>query len=143
MLPKHISIAFGELNTREVVGPRHNPRILEYHKTTRLRATTDETPWCSAFCNWCVEQAGLAGTDSAAARSWLHWAREVHEVELGCIAVFQRGVNPNQGHVGFALGTTPKGQIILLGGNQGNEVSVELYDRGRLLGLRMPAQVAA
>jgi uncharacterized protein (TIGR02594 family) len=139
VLPKHIAIAFGELHTREVVGPRHNPRIIEYHSTTRLKATTDEISWCSSFVNWCVEQAGMTGTDSAAARSWLDWGRQVHEVELGCVAVFQRGANPSQGHVGFALGTTPKGQIILLGGNQSNEVSVELYSRDRLLGLRVAA----
>lgn len=135
-LPSHIAIAFGELSTCEILGPRHNPRIIEYHASTRLKATTDETPWCSAFVNWCIEKDGGKGTKSAAARSWLEWGREIDTVQLGCVAIFVRGANASQGHVGFALGETPRGEIILLGGNQSNEVSVDLYPGLRLLGLR-------
>jgi hypothetical protein len=37
---------------RERAGKLHHPRILEYHRATRLRATTDEVPWCAAFICW-------------------------------------------------------------------------------------------
>eukprot|EP01156_Anaeramoeba_ignava_P011257 Anaeramoba_ignava/a482504_22.p5 GENE.a482504_22~~a482504_22.p5 ORF type:complete len:143 (+),score=5.17 a482504_22:255-683(+) len=60
----------------EIRGRKHNPRIIEYHKSTTLRASNDETAWCSSFVNWCIEQAGLKGTDSAAARSWLKWGKK-------------------------------------------------------------------
>ena len=52
--------------------PGHdNPRIRLYHGTTSGGAMPDEVAWCSSFVNFCVEQAGLSGTDSKAARSWL------------------------------------------------------------------------
>jgi hypothetical protein len=44
-------IAKAELGTTEVPGTQNNPRILEYHATTTLKATTDEVPWCSSFVN--------------------------------------------------------------------------------------------
>ena len=39
----------------ELPGAAHNPRILEYHRTTILghgAASKDETPWCSSFVNF-------------------------------------------------------------------------------------------
>jgi hypothetical protein len=68
-----MAVAMREIGRSEVPGPQHNPHILAYHATTSLRATTDETAWCSSFVNWCLVQAGISGTNSAAAASWLHW----------------------------------------------------------------------
>ena len=65
-----IDIAKGEMHQAEIPGPMANPRIVEYHATTSLKATFDEVPWCSAFVNWVMEQAGIKGTGSAKARSW-------------------------------------------------------------------------
>src|SRR5512138_3265083 len=127
----------------EVAGRRHNARILEYHSATRLRATEDEVAWCSSFACWCMEQAGVPSTRSAAARSWLEWGEPLDAPRPGAVAVFTRGANPNQGHMGFVIGAEATGDIWLLGGNQDNAVSVKLYPRGRLLGLRWPGQSRA
>lgn len=134
--PRQLQIAWGELGIREIAGDKDNPRIIEYHAATRLKATDDEVAWCSAFACWSFEQAGIESPRSAAARSWLLWGREVHAVELGCVAVFRRGPNPNQGHVGFPVGTTASGDLVILGGNQENAVSVQVQPISRLLGLR-------
>jgi lysozyme family protein len=58
---------------------------------------------------------------------------------LGCLAVLWRG-DPTgpEGHVGFFLGADASG-VHLLGGNQGDRVSVEVFPRGRVLGYRWPA----
>lgn len=135
--PRHIQLAFGELNTREILGPRHNPRIIAYHATTKLKATTDEVAWCSSFANAVVTWSGFKGTDSAAALSWLDWGEPCAEPVLGCVAVYRRGDNPKQGHVGFPVGRCTNGDIALLAGNQGNEVSVDPYPNLRLLGFRV------
>lgn len=68
-----MKIALGELGVHEYgkIG-RHNARIVEYHGETSLKATADETPWCSAFVNWAMVQAGFKGTNSALAASWLN-----------------------------------------------------------------------
>lgn len=123
----------------EVPGPAANPRIVEYLRSTSLggaMASTDETPWCSAFVNFCVEQAGFAGTDSAMARSWLKWGRETLKPVVGCIVVFTRG-EPPTGHVAFYVSEDEK-NIKVLGGNQGNRVSIANYEKSRLLGFRVP-----
>jgi uncharacterized protein (TIGR02594 family) len=70
-----MSIARREVGQGEITGAQHNPRIIQYHSTTTLRAGSDEIAWCSSFVNWCLRQAGIRGTSSAAAISWLSWGR--------------------------------------------------------------------
>jgi len=123
----------------EVKGTRHNPKILEYHATTTLRANQDETPWCSSFVNWCVTQADRKGTNRANARSWLSWGQPLTQPKKGAVAVFWRGKSNDgrTGHVGFFLednGSTVK----LLGGNQGDRVSIKSQSMKKFLGFRYP-----
>ena len=124
---------------REVTGSGDNPRIVEYLQSTTLdapEACQDETPWCSAFANWCVERAGHAGTDSAWARSWLTWGVATDTPREGCIVVLDRGAG--SGHVGFfVMGTAT--EIRLLGGNQSDLVGERSYPRQRLMGYRLPS----
>lgn len=137
--PPWMAIARGEMGTQEQPGPTDNPRIIAYHATTTLHATTDEVPWCSSFVSWCIEQAGIRGTRSAAARSWLTWGEGLEHPILGCIVVLSRGSNPAAGHVGFWM-EEQTGRVQLLGGNQGNAVSLSTFDAARILGYRWPLQ---
>lgn len=137
--PKWLHIALDELGTSEVVGGE-NPRILDYHSATSLRALEDEVPWCSSFANWCLREAGIKGTNSAAARLFLKWGEEC-EARPGALAVFARGSSAWQGHVAFLLQETPTGAWVI-GGNQGNKVSVAIYPLSKLLGYRWPKAAA-
>lgn len=131
--------AHQELGEREIRGRRHNSRIVDYLRSVGLGGGGDETAWCSAFVNWCLVQSGFAGTDRANARSWLGWGtvRAVRPT-YGSIAVLWRVRRGGwQGHVGFYVGETDT-HITLLGGNQGNSVSIRDYPRRRLLGYRWP-----
>jgi uncharacterized protein (TIGR02594 family) len=130
--------AFAERGVKELLGQGSNPRVLEYLRTTTLPAklaADDETPWCSAFVNWCVTRSGLKGTDSAAARSWLTWGQPLEVPRRGCVAVLSRA---GGGHVGFYLRTVGS-TLHLFGGNQNNLVGTRAYDRSRLLGYRIAA----
>lgn len=140
--PEWLLTAKAEIGTAEVRGEVHNPRVVEYHSTTGLSAQDDETPWCSSFVNWVFEQEGIAGTDSAAARSWEDWGRPLERLVYGCVVVFWRG-DPNgwQGHVGFYVGHDDQGRILVLGGNQGNAVSIYPYPVRRLVAMRWPTGV--
>lgn len=132
-------IAKNELGVREVEGSGDSPRVVQYLRSTSLggaMASNDETPWCSAFVNFCVEQAGFAGTDNSMARSWLKWGRKTDKPVTGCIAVFSRG-NPPSGHVAFFVSET-NDEIKVLGGNQGNKVCYAHYPKNRLLEYRIP-----
>jgi uncharacterized protein (TIGR02594 family) len=133
-------VARGELGVEEIRGSQHSPRIIEYLNSTNLdagSASADETPWCSAFVNWCVEQAGYAGTDSAAARSWLQWGKALESPRKGCIVVLSRGGSAWTGHVGFFMGRGNE-TVQVLGGNQSDRVSVAEYGDSRVLGFREP-----
>ena len=138
-VPKWLAVALGEIGTSEVPGQRHNPKIVEYHATTTLKATNDEVPWCAAYANWCLLQAGVEGTDSAAARSFLNWGTVVplDKWKLGAIAVFSRGSNPASGHVGFVLDYYG-GMLDILSGNHSNRVRLSKFGTQGLLGLRWP-----
>ena len=124
-------IARGEVGQREVAGGRNNPRIVEYHQTTSLRATNDETPWCSSFVNWVLGRAGHQGTGSAAAISWKSWGEPVGglpQARSGDVVVLHRhGAPATSNHVGFLV-RSEEGRVTLLGGNQGNQVKESNYD---------------
>ncbi|MBB3454726.1 uncharacterized protein (TIGR02594 family) [Rhizobium sp. BK313] len=116
-----------------------NPRIRLYHSTTHGGAMPDEVSWCSSFVNYCVEQAGGAGTDSKAARSWLDWGRSVSRGDWreGDIVVFWREApNSWKGHVAFLV-TWDGERPFVLGGNQGNKICVDdPYPFSQILSVR-------
>lgn len=130
----------------EVPGAGNNPRIVMFHKSTNhWSGTDDDVAWCSSFVNFCVEQAGLTGTDSQSARSWVEWGQDVSsDPREGDIVVFSRGAaGSTTGHVGFFvsdMGSTVK----VLGGNQGDRVCYREYPKNgslagtpyKLLGIR-------
>ena len=134
-----MDIARGERGVKEISGRDHNARILEYHGTTGMGtwgASRDETAWCSSFVNWCMVKAGIEGTNSAMARSWLKWGREIDRPVPGCVVVLRRGAG-NSGHVGF-YDSSDATHITLLGGNQSDEVCLKDYRSSDVLGYRMP-----
>lgn len=134
-----------EKGVQEVPGSGNNPRVLEYLRSTtnlsRAATSKDETPWCSAFVNWCLQQAGYETTRNALARSWLNWGQAIDVPRRGCIVVFER--EKKFGHVGFYLEETET-DIKVLGGNQQDletkmyEVSEKYYPKSDLLGYRIP-----
>lgn len=128
------AIAEGELGERETPGAGDSPRILEYHASTTLGARDDAVAWCSSFVNFCVTRAGVAGTNSAWARSWATWGRKIGEPVPGCIVVFRRGTG---GHVAFFVSRTAS-TIRVLGGNQSDQVNISNYPADRLIGYRVP-----
>jgi uncharacterized protein (TIGR02594 family) len=119
-----LPIALAERGTKEFPGDGDNPRIVQYLQSTTLDAphnANDETAWCSAFVNWCVERSGYEGTDSAWARSWLNWGKPTSRPVRGCIVVFSReSAGARSGHVGFFIRKSGT-KISVFGGNQSDE----------------------
>ena len=138
-LPHWLVIAYDELDTEEIGGAKANPRIIEYHAATTLRAKSDEVPWCSSFVNWCMKEAGQRTTRSAAARSWAKYGKACG-LEKGAVIVVSRGTNPAHGHVGFVWRADGP-WVWILGGNQGNRVSIARYPLSRLVATRWPSSV--
>lgn len=106
-----------------------NPLILLFFLSTNLHPSGDQTPWCSAFADWCLGRVGISGTHDAGALSWLHWGEEVWRASDGLpptrarpgdIAVFRHRGLPGRGHVAFFRGVTRDNpnSVDVLGGNQ-------------------------
>jgi uncharacterized protein (TIGR02594 family) len=135
--PMDVARAELALDVREIPGAQNNPRITMYHATTAGGAAPDETAWCSSFVNYCVRQAGLTGTDSKWARSWHddHWGRDVtSSPQDGDIVVWRRQAQGvDGGHVGFYVDSDDD-TIQVLGGNQGNRISITRYPRNEQMG---------
>lgn len=136
-----VARAFEAIGIGEVPGIDANPLILAFFKYTTLgsrpAALSDETAWCSAFVCACLEIAGERTTRSTMARSWLRYGRELAEPKRGAIAVFQRGTDKRQGHVGFYVGQT-EDKALILGGNQRNRVCIRDAEKKDLLSYRWP-----
>ncbi len=107
-----------------------------------LRGPQFDAAWCDAFLGACLERAGIASTRSLLARSYLTWGVSLDTPRIGAVAVLSRGSNPEQGHVAFWLGETDD-EMVLLGGNQKNAVSVALFPKSRVLALRWPGAADA
>jgi uncharacterized protein (TIGR02594 family) len=133
--------AFLALGEHRIPGTQHNPVVVDFLRTVGL-GNGDETAWCSAFANWCMRQAGIPGSGSALARSWLTWGNQaLARPGFGCVTILWRGDPASQfGHVGFYVGRDGS-QLLLLGGNQTNSsrVTISPYPENRLLGYRWPA----
>jgi uncharacterized protein (TIGR02594 family) len=135
--PPWYAIAWGERGVKEIAGPAANPRIIEYQAATNYRPGSDEVHWCSSFVNWVMKEAGIARTNSAAARSWLKWGKKIAQPVRGCVVVLRRGNNPQNGHVAFYV--SRQGDLVrLLGGNQGDQVKISRYKAADVLSYHMP-----
>jgi len=132
------------LGQSEIKGTRHNPHISRWWKAIRMSLVDDETPWCAAFVGAMLEQVGIHSSRSAAARSYVEWGRSkrvtsTHPI-MGSVVVFWRGSpSSKSGHVGFVVGRDKKNNLMVLGGNQSDMVSIKPFDRKRVVGYYYPA----
>lgn len=137
-------VALREEGIKEIPGSKSNPRIVEYHQHTSLKADDEAVPWCAAFICWCIDKAheygwiGSSSTNKATARSYLTWGVSSRKNPAkGDIAIFSRGTSKTSGHVTFFCEYTKFGVMVkCYGGNQGDAVCYAEYPRWRLLDIR-------
>lgn len=142
----YLTTAEKELGQREKPGKPANPRIREYLETTNIGSPedqSDETPWCSAFVNWVVEdfrakvnRVSPKGTGRANARSWLNWGTASPVPLRGAIVILSRGAPP-AGHVAFVV-DAQENTLRIIGGNQSDAVTIAWVHKARVLGYRIP-----
>lgn len=134
------------LGVQEVDGIATNPLILAMLQLDARWVKDDSTAWCSAFVNFVAHLLGLPRSKSLGARSWLTVGEpiDLFEARAGYDVVILKRGSGNQpgpevinapGHVGFYSSRVP-GAVIVLGGNQGNAVSIERFPSSDVLGVR-------
>lgn len=142
------SLAERFVGLRETRGSSSNPAVLAMLRLDAPWPEGDDVPWCSAFCNYVCWLLRLPRSKKLSARSWLAVGTPLalEEARQGFdIVVLSRGENSPgpevldaPGHVGFFAGLDPQneGVVWILGGNQGDEVSVSPFPVSRVLGVR-------
>ena len=127
------------IGEREIKGPKHNPLIVQWWKDIKRGGIKDdETPWCAAFTGAMLEHVGIRSSRFESAKSYLEWGTGLKEPAYGCVVVFTR---TGGGHVGFVVGRDEKGNLLVLGGNQGDAVSIAAFSVSRVSGYRWPSGV--
>ncbi|TWP22592.1 CHAP domain-containing protein [Apibacter muscae] len=92
--------------------------------------------WCACFASWCLQQAGYGNPSSCRALefdpNYIHEGpgnpekkpahmRKISEPVYGCIIVWKNNKKAG-GHVAFYFGKTKEGNVIPIGGNQGQSL---------------------
>lgn len=145
-------IATRFVGIREIPGQPSHPMILAMLKLREgsdfdAWPEADEVPWCSAFVNFVCWILRLPRSKSLRARSWLGVGRPIpldQAVPGYDVVILTRGGDEEPpgpenmtapGHVGFFAGAEQR-SVFVLGGNQNDGVTVQAFDRGRVLGVR-------
>jgi uncharacterized protein (TIGR02594 family) len=142
--PPHLKRAFADLGLKEIVGPRHNARVLEMFKKSGFPGIkNDETAWCAAAVGCWLVEAGLTPSGSLMARSYKNFGIRLNlsrPIPRGAIGVIPRTGDPNSGHV-FLVLEDADDYITYLAGNDGNAVSIRRIPRRRLISATWPADL--
>lgn len=134
--PAWLSAAREDVGLREVRGAPTAPKIAGWLKSLRAWWTDDETPWCGTACAAWMVAAGIQPPGAwYRAKAWADWGQPLARPVDGCVAVFARA---GGGHVGLVVGETAGGRLLVLGGNQGDAVSVAAFPRERVVAYRWP-----
>ena len=131
---------------QEVPGATSNPHVLAMLRLDAQWPEGDSVPWCSAFVNYVAWLLRLPRSKSLMARSWLTVGEVIplEDAEPGFdVVIFKRGegeqpgpeVIDASGHTGFYAGVEEE-NILVLGGNQSDSVSISHYAKSDLLGVR-------
>lgn len=137
------------IGLKEAPGSGSNPQVLSFLQLDNSWPAGDDVAWCSAFVNYIAWLLRLPRSKGLAARSWLNVGIPITDYNAAKpefdVVILMRGEGPQpgpdvvnaQGHVGlFAAYNSLKAQVSILGGNQGDQVSIATYPTSKILGIR-------
>jgi uncharacterized protein (TIGR02594 family) len=139
MRPLWVTEALKWLNTKEAPGDADNPQILEWAReeggSIARDYTHDSIPWCALFANMVLAKVGLKGTGTLLALDFVKWGVPVASPAVGAFAPMKR---TGGGHIAIVVGRDQHGNLMCVGGNQGDEVSIRPFPASRPVGYRFP-----
>lgn len=113
---------------------------INYHKKTGIDMSSmvgNSNPWCASFINYCLKESGYSTSGSASSQSFSKNKNfiKISEPIYGAIVVLRKK-GSWKGHVAFIYCFFEDGEIGVLGGNQGDSVTInplyQVYINGRL-----------
>jgi len=123
----------------------HNQKLLamldrmgEFSNESRAWWHDDETPWCGLFVGYCLGVVGrYVVREWYRARAWeAPQLTKLDRPAYGALVTFTRS---GGGHVGFIVGKDARGNLMVLGGNQSNAVSIAPFAVSRVTGYFWPS----
>lgn len=136
-----MAVAFEEGETRWKWGQvKEGDGGINYHKKTGINMSSmvgNSNPWCASFVNYCLKESGYSTSGSASSQSFSKNKNfiKISEPIYGAIVVLRKKGSWT-GHVAFIYCLFEDGEIGVLGGNQGDSVTInplyQVYINGRL-----------
>jgi len=123
------------IGTKEGVGAKDNKELIDWAKeeggSISETYTHDSIPWCGLFANHILTKAGLKGTETLWALDFAgKWPSiQLKEPAVGAFAPMLRN---GGGHIIVVVGKDQHGNIMGLGGNQSDQVSIIPFPVSRL-----------
>lgn len=132
------------VGTKEFAGSRDNPVIIDWAKAEggdiAATYTHDVIPWCALFANHCLTKVGLKGTETLWA---LDFNSDLMKKRTGqgwpavpligpAVGAFAPMLRDGGGHIIQVVGKDQHGNIMGLGGNQKDAVSIAPFALSRL-----------
>jgi uncharacterized protein (TIGR02594 family) len=138
--PRMIDAALALYGTKEVPGAANNPQIIAWAKElggdVARFYTADSVAWCGLFMTVVAQRAGKAvPANPLWALSWVKFGTPSPTPGLGDVLTFKRD---GGGHVGLYVAEDDTA-FHVLGGNQGDAVSIRRLAKARLNVARRPA----
>lgn len=135
-VPSWLAYGLTMQGLREIKGPKHNTTISGWLKKLKAWWNDDETPWCGTFVAACMTAVGISIPKYwMRAKAWLDWGVPIGMPVVGAVVVFDRA---GGGHVGIVVGRDQKGNLMVLGGNQGDMVKISPFPLSRNPRYRIP-----
>ena len=123
------------IGTKETLGSKNNLKIIDWAKEEgggiEKAYTHDSIPWCALFANHILTKVGLKGTETLWALDFAgKWpANKLAGPAVGAFAPMLRN---GGGHIVVVVGKDQYGNIMGLGGNQSDQVSIIPFPVSRL-----------
>lgn len=139
--PAHVHLGLSFVAVEEIPGTANNPTIMEWAEELGTDYDGDPVAWSSLFVAHCIHRA-IPGAELPvklmSPRAYLGFGQSVDmaEIRVGDLVIFWRE-DPSswKGHVGFYMGDHDE-DILVLGGNQFQSVSVAGHPASQVLGVR-------
>lgn len=146
-LPRMVKLGLAEYGTHEIVGKGSNRTIIGWRDELNQAGvkitgySDDDIPWCGLFAAIIayrrIKDPAEVVKSPLWARNWAKYGNHVSTAMLGDVLVFERG---SGGHVGIYIAEDATAYHVL-GGNQGNAVSIARIAKSRCIAVRRPPYV--
>ena len=128
--------AYKFLGKKEIPGKATAPFIIKWLIELKAWWSDDETPWCGVAMGAWMKACNIPyPKEYYRAKSWLGWGDKISSPAYGAVVVFER---KGGGHVGLVIGKDWRNRLLVLGGNQGDAVTITTFEMNRVAGYRWP-----